>query len=112
MEKATLQNLLNIHASLFILHSMTNLKRFSWPEQNRDNSIFLAKDSWVDLEEDLNNDKSKTCWDLSNTRRDLFSPSLLKDYREVMHENTKVDSAIFDYVAVVKPILIAHVSGT
>lgn len=112
MEKATLKNLLNLHASLFILHSLANLKRFSWPEQNKDNGVFLTKDSWIDLEDDLKNNKPRTCWDISKSKGTSSFEHLLKDYREIMHEVTKMDSAVFEYVTVVKPSLIANVVGT
>src|SRR2546428_11434000 len=62
MEKATLRNLLNIHASLFVLHSIANLRHFIWGEMKENRGIFLDKSNWIDLEEDLKNGKTRTCW--------------------------------------------------
>ncbi len=108
LEKATLGNLLHIHAALFILHSIANLIPFTWGGMKTDQrGVFLDPNNWVDLENDLKNGKPRICWRLDKHLAGRATQML--DFRDVMNESTRMQSDIFGYVTVVKPMLIANV---
>jgi hypothetical protein len=107
LEKATLENLLNIHACLFILHSIATLRHYVWGGMKEDRGVFLDKDNWIDLEDDLSKGKSRICWKMSKLGTSGLEART--DFREVMRESSLITSDVFDYVTVVKLTLIANV---
>lgn len=108
MEKATLWNLLNIHAGLFILHSMANLV-FRWivsypdlPYRLQADKV-LDKNSWVDLQEDMARGTVPVWVHIEHDFiQDRASP---KNYQELMHYYSGLNSDVFDYVTVLPPNL-------
>ncbi len=107
MEKAKLENLLNMYACLFVLHSMANIADL-WIDKYPDVPYRLDPDkvidkvSWIDLQENIAKGTIPTRVNVEGSFKDK---AYVRDYREIMHYYTQLNSDVFDYVTVLDPNL-------
>lgn len=106
MEKATLGNSLNLHASLFILHSIASLafeQILSYPDVSykMKPEQVMDREYWVDLQEGI--EKGEIPSRIVMDYRSSEHKARRLNFQEAMRRYTKFDSEIFDYVAVLNP---------
>lgn len=104
LEKATLENLLNMHAALFILHCMAGLLSNKTLISQRGLDKLLDMANYIDLEDHIKNRIPKPMFELRAAN--YTDPSQRLAAQNLMRQATGIESAIFDYVMVLDPGLL------
>lgn len=104
LEKAKLENLLNMHAALFILHYMVGLRTRELLFNPRSHSIFSSRDNWIELDDCSGKVRPRAPFKLRTLA--LFTGDNPAAGRKIMAQAAGMESGVFDYCTVVDPFLL------